>query len=130
MQRLDLVAARKIKQGDASITLKDPEESSYLKKALEKNKKKQLKDLILKHKDELGLKRFYLHTMREQKEMMRQQKQKQKQQMIQQILEEKPSEGEQKKQVRIDETGEQAQQHKPVKTILKKKQKIIEQISG
>ncbi len=54
-----MVAAKKIKQTDTNLNLKDPEESSYLKKALEKNKKKQLRDLILKHKDELRLPKLY-----------------------------------------------------------------------
>jgi len=56
-----MVETKKIKQSDTNIKLKDPEENTYLKKVLEKNKKKMLKDLILKHQDKLGLKKFFFY---------------------------------------------------------------------
>lgn len=36
-----------------------------LKKALEQTKKKNLRDVIFKHRDRLGLKGFYLNLMNE-----------------------------------------------------------------
>ncbi|CAD8054193.1 unnamed protein product [Paramecium sonneborni] len=66
-----MVAGKKIVQTNVNIDLKDPEETNYLKKVLEKSKKKKLKDLIHKHRESLGLAKFFANLLREQKEKER-----------------------------------------------------------
>ncbi|CAD8046931.1 unnamed protein product [Paramecium sonneborni] len=66
-----MVAGKKIVQTNVNIDLKDPEETNYLKKVLEKSKKKKLKDLIYKHRESLGLAKFFANLLREQKEKER-----------------------------------------------------------
>ena len=56
-----MVAGKKIVQTNVNIDLKDPEETNYLKKVLEKSKKKKLKDLIFKHRESLGLAKFFIN---------------------------------------------------------------------
>lgn len=56
-----MVENNKINQADTTLKLQDPDEKAHLKKVLEKSRKKVLKDLILKHKDKLGLKKFFFY---------------------------------------------------------------------
>ncbi|KAM3146972.1 hypothetical protein pb186bvf_000688 [Paramecium bursaria] len=64
-----MVAGKKIvPTQNINIALKDPEETKYLQKVLEKSKKKKLKDLIFKHKEALGLNKFFANLLREQRE--------------------------------------------------------------
>lgn len=53
-----MVAGKKIVKAEA-VTLRDEEETNYLKKVLEKSKKKKLKDLIFKYRESLGLSKFF-----------------------------------------------------------------------
>lgn len=64
-----MVAGKKIIQSQVNINLKDPEETTYLKKVLEKSKKKKLKDLIYKHREALSLTRFFANQHKEMKEL-------------------------------------------------------------
>ena len=66
-----MVAGKKIVQTNVNIDLKDPEETNYLKKVLEKSKKKKLKDLIYKHRESLGLAKFFTNQLREMREKER-----------------------------------------------------------
>ncbi|CAD8136455.1 unnamed protein product [Paramecium octaurelia] len=66
-----MVAGKKIVQTNVNIDLKDPEETNYLKKVLEKSKKKKLKDLIYKHRESLGLAKFFANQLREMREKER-----------------------------------------------------------
>ncbi|CAD8138486.1 unnamed protein product [Paramecium pentaurelia] len=66
-----MVAGKKIVQTNVNIDLKDPEETNYLKKVLEKSKKKKLKDLIFKHRESLGLAKFFINQQRELREKER-----------------------------------------------------------
>ncbi|CAD8135492.1 unnamed protein product [Paramecium octaurelia] len=69
-----MVAGKKIVQTNVNIDLKDEEETIYLRKVLEKSKKKKLKDFIYKHREALGLSKFFANLHREQKEKERIQK--------------------------------------------------------
>ncbi|CAD8126977.1 unnamed protein product [Paramecium sonneborni] len=69
-----MVAGKKIVQNNVNIDLKDEEETIYLRKVLEKSKKKKLKDFIYKHREALGLSKFFANLLREQKEKERIQK--------------------------------------------------------
>lgn len=67
-----MVADKKLKAQE--LQLKDPEETNYLRKVLEKSKKKKLKDLIFKHQAELGLTKFFARLTKELRDLERQHK--------------------------------------------------------